>query len=137
MSRLTSASTPGWRPTFAILFLTALIVAFVLALRPAPEMLPTIEHLDKAQHALAFMLISLLGFGAWPRRPVMIVMVMLCYGAAMELAQSFTAYRQGDYQDWIADAVGVAAALGLRRLLPGLRRVGPPAALSSSSAISR
>lgn len=131
------APAPAWRPALAMLFVLALIVALVLALRPAPEVLPTIAHGDKLQHALAFMLISLLGFGAWPGRPVMIVMVMLCYGAGMELAQSFTPYRQGDYQDWIADAVGVAAALGLRRLLPGLRRSGPPAALSSSGAVSR
>lgn len=126
-----------WRPIPALLFVGALIVAFVLALRPAPEMLPTINHFDKIQHALAFMLISLLGFGAWPGRPLMIVVVMLGYGAAMELAQSFTTYRQGDYQDWVADAVGIAAALGLRALVPGLRGMRPHAALSSSSSISR
>lgn len=125
------------RPLFATLFVLALILAFVLALRPAPEMLPSINHFDKVQHAIAFMLISLLGFAAWPRRAVMIVAVMLGYAAAMELAQSFTAYRQGDYLDWLADAAGIAAAFGLRRLLPGSRRVEPSAPLSSSATISR
>lgn len=137
MNTCQPAPPPPWRPLFALLFVAALIVAFVLALRPAPEILPAINHFDKIQHALAFMVISLLGFGAWPGRPVMILIVMLGYGGAMELAQSFTSYRQGDYQDWIADAVGIAAAFGVRALLPGLRRVGPHAALSSSSVISR
>lgn len=137
MSSRQPSLAPTWRPLLALLFVTALIVAFVLALRPAPEILPQINHFDKIQHALAFMLISLLGFGAWPGRPILIVVVMLGYGGAMELAQSFTRYRQGDYQDWIADALGIAAAFGVRALLPGLRRVGPHTALSSSSVVSR
>lgn len=131
MTSPASNPTPTWRPIFALLFILALVVAIVLAVRPAPEMLPKINHFDKIQHVVAFMLISLLGFAAWPRRPLMVVLVMLIYGLAMEVAQSFTAYRQGDYQDWIADAVGVAAAFGLRCRLPWLR-CNKPAAPSSS-----
>ena len=36
---------------------------------------------------------------------------LMVYGAAMEVAQSFTAHRVGDPWDWLADAVGLLALL--------------------------
>ena len=40
-----------------------------------------------------------------------IALGLLAYGAAMEVAQSFTAHRVGDPWDWLADAVGLLALL--------------------------
>jgi hypothetical protein len=42
---------------------------------------------------------------------------LLIYGAVIELAQAATGWRQGDWLDWIANALGVAAAYGIWRWL--------------------
>ena len=58
---------------------------------------------------------------AWPQQPLAIALGLLVYGAAMEVAQSFTTHRFGDPWDWLADAVGLLVLLpfALRR-----RRLG-------------
>jgi hypothetical protein len=45
------------------------------------------------------------------------VPLLLCYGALIELAQSFLPHRAADLVDFLADAAGLAAYGGLRPLL--------------------
>ena len=62
---------------------------------------------DKAQHAVAFGTLMLLGFIAYPKCFSWMVMGLILYGAAIEIIQSWTGWRQGDVLDVVADAVGV------------------------------
>lgn len=62
---------------------------------------------DKAQHALAFGVLMLLGFVAYPKYFWRIAMSLIVYGAVIEVIQSWTGWRQGDVMDVLADAVGV------------------------------
>lgn len=62
---------------------------------------------DKAQHAFAFVLLGSLGLIAFTLRPLQILTGLLVYGGLIELAQSITGWRVGDWLDWLADAVGV------------------------------
>ena len=62
---------------------------------------------DKAQHAVALGVLMLLGFIAYPKYFWRMVMGLILYGVAIELIQSWTAWRQGDVMDALADMVGV------------------------------
>ena len=103
----------------------ALCVA-VLSLMPTNYLPAQVFSLwDKAQHALAFTALASLGLLAYPRQPWRVAIALLAFGGAIELAQAATGGRYGEWSDWLADAVGLAAGSALaahpRRLiaLPG------------------
>ena len=109
------------RTIFRLLFCTFLLAVFWLALMPAPNIAKLVSWQDKIEHAALFAGLALLALAAWPQQPLAIALGLLVYGAAMEVAQSFTAHRFGDPWDWLADAVGLLALLPfvLRRRHPG------------------
>lgn len=65
---------------------------------------------DKAQHALAFLVLGGFGLLGYSLATTRVVIGLLLYGAAIEVAQSATGWRYGDWQDWLADAVGCGSA---------------------------
>lgn len=62
---------------------------------------------DKAQHAVAFGVLMLLGFIAYPKYFWRVAIGLILYGAVIEIIQSWTGWRQGDGMDALADMVGV------------------------------
>lgn len=100
-----------------VLFFSALLSVTVLALLPV-ELLtsPVFNWWDKAQYALAFGVLSLLGFAAFPERLGRLALGMVLYGLAIELAQLAVGWRFGEWQDVLADITGVIVAWGLRSL---------------------
>ena len=62
-----------------------------------------------------------LGLLAYPRQPWRVAIALLAFGGAIELAQAATGWRYGEWSDWLADAVGLAAGSALaahpRRLI--------------------
>lgn len=96
-----------------ILFGAALVLIFVLSLMPVPEGLMVFSWQDKVEHALAFLVLGLLGERARIGGMRYWSPLLLAYGALIELAQGQTAHRMADPFDWVADAVGVAMAAAL------------------------
>ncbi len=92
-------------------FFTALVAVFWLALLPAPDIVQIVSWQDKVEHTLLFAALALLGLAGWPHGALALGIGLLAYGAAMEVAQSFTGYRVGDPLDWLADVIGVAILL--------------------------
>lgn len=89
-------------------FWLSVVGVTTLSLLPAPWLPPVaFDVWDKAQHALAFVLLGGLGLWAYATSSGRIVLGLLAYGALIEVVQSFTGWRYGDWQDWLADAVGV------------------------------
>ena len=90
----------------------ALVVSW-LALSPAPpDGLDT--GWDKLNHACAFAALTVVAVFAFPRsrRSLWLLLVgLLCFGAAIEIAQSFTPTRNAEWGDLLADAVGIAAGV--------------------------
>ena len=102
-----------------IAFLLALLSSFAVALLPSPGLPGEVDHADKIAHFLAYFGLGALGLFAWPRHALAVCLLLLAHGALVEIAQSLTDYRQGDIWDWLADAVGVMAALVVHHLFSG------------------
>jgi VanZ family protein len=109
----------AWRRRWAWLCAALVAVVGIAALTPG-DAAPTLSASDKFDHLLAFA--ALAGAGALsvqPRWPsvMKVAVLMLAYGAFIELAQTQVPGRYGDLNDWFADAVGVCLGLALVRLL--------------------
>lgn len=97
-------------------FWLALLAVAVGSLLPGPYLPPlAFDVWDKAQHAGAFAGLAALGLLAHPHHAGRVLLGLLAYGVAIEAAQSATGWRHGDWQDWLADALGVLAGWGLWR----------------------
>ncbi|MEJ6022875.1 VanZ family protein [Ramlibacter sp. PS4R-6] len=90
-------------------FWLALVVIAVLALLPATMPLPSTGW-DKANHTLAFAVLALLGSACWPSMNGRVLVALAAYGGAIEIAQTFTETRMGEWIDWLADVAGLAVA---------------------------
>jgi VanZ family protein len=94
-------------------FWAALLFTLFSAFAPSSQ----VENLlpwDKAQHFLAFYVLSVLGAAAFPKRSLIVIgSVLSGLGALIELVQAtpFVA-RDGDVFDWVADTVAIVVALG-------------------------
>ena len=103
-----------------ILFWISFVGLNVLALSPAPY-LPPLEIFnwwDKAQHAIGFGTLSVLAVLAYPSvSKLRIGVLLMVLGVLIEVVQYLGGYRFGDWQDALADGVGVVLGLGLVSLL--------------------
>ena len=99
-----------------VLFWISFVAINILALSPAPY-LPPLEIFnwwDKAQHSIAFATLAVMAVLAYPealkRR---IAFLLIVQGVLIEVLQYFSGYRYGDWQDALADGVGVLLGLCL------------------------
>ena len=82
------------------------------SLSPA-DALPAVSLWDKAQHALTWGALTLLGLAFWPGRRWAVAAYALALGAVVEGGQATMGLgRMGDLADLAADAAGIGAALG-------------------------
>jgi hypothetical protein len=95
---------------FVILFWSAVLFAFAMAILPHPPGLPTS---DKSQHMLAFAVLASLAAIAYPRTPLTWILLGLgVFGALIEVIQGTALiHRDRDMHDWIADIVASVAVL--------------------------
>jgi len=101
-----------WRWSFGALVL----VTLWLSLIPADQVPSQLHFWDKAQHALGFAALGLLGLMAYPGRLRGVMISLMLLGAGIECAQWMTGWRQGDWQDWVADCVGLLLGYSVWRL---------------------
>ncbi|HEY0953378.1 MAG TPA: VanZ family protein [Roseateles sp.] len=130
MSRLLLLCTaPERRPLWRALLLALAVAITWLALSPVPPKTADTGW-DKANHLLAFATLAFVGVWAlWPRPRLWgwLVLALLAYGVSIEVAQSFLPPREADWQDVVADGLGIAlgllAALPIARTAPAQTRV--------------
>lgn len=97
-----------------MLFILLCIGITILSLLPGSYLPPqTFNIWDKAQHAGVFLLLSLQGIFAFPKKTGAVICALLLYGAAIEVAQSTTGWRYGEFADWLADAVGIGVGFAV------------------------
>ena len=115
---------------FKFLFWLCFLALNALALSPAPY-LPPLEVFnwwDKAQHAIGFGTLAFLAALAYPLVSRYRLAALLCLqGVAIEVLQHWGGLRFGDWQDAVADAVGVVLGLGLAALYKlAAQKIGLP-----------
>ena len=103
------------------IFWLCFVALNALALSPAPY-IPPLEIFnwwDKAQHAIAFAALAVLAILAYPEASKLrIAFLLIGQGVLIEVLQYFSGYRFGDWQDAVADGVGVLGGLvGLTGLM--------------------
>lgn len=110
-----------WLTTAAVLVLTLMPAQFL------PDTGP-FNFWDKAQHALAFGVLTALGLWGWPQ-PVLrwrVLVALVALGGAIEVAQHLTGWRHGEWADWLADAAGVALVALIFLTVRPARSAEPP-----------
>lgn len=99
-----------------IIFYLSLIIILILAVLPANKIPTAFNFWDKAQHFLAFAVLTLLGLIAYigfkmqkyhTKILINLITGIIIYGAIIELIQTFLPWRSGDIRDWLADSLGV------------------------------
>lgn len=89
----------------------AVAVLLYLTLAPGQE-LPATHIWDKAQHSIAWFVLTAIGLAFWPNRPGRVGAFALFLGALVEVLQAILPFgRDGDVRDLVGDSVGIAAAL--------------------------
>ena len=91
------------------------IVLNALALMPGPYLPPLdiFNWWDKAQHAIGFGTLAVLAVLAYPdASKLRIGVLLMVLGVLIEVLQYLGGYRFGDWQDAVADGVGVLVGLG-------------------------
>jgi VanZ family protein len=71
---------------------------------------------DKLQHSLAFGVLTFLGllaYGIHQKQVRRMIISMAIYGALIEILQSLSGWRYGEFLDWVADLLGVVIAWGV------------------------
>ena len=105
------------RPVRMGLYAAAALVLLYMALAPARDV-PGVELLwDKAEHAAAWSVLTLLGLLLSTRRRWAILVFALAFGGVIEVLQAILPFgRDGEWADFAADAVGIAVAYFLWRV---------------------
>lgn len=103
------SAPPGAR-ALRLAFAAALAAVLVVSLLPPSSLPPVHTGWDKADHALAWLALGLLGMLAWPRRKAAVLAGLVAYGGAVELLQGMTGWRQPEWADLLADVLGLVVA---------------------------
>ncbi|RYH70059.1 MAG: VanZ family protein [Alcaligenaceae bacterium] len=114
MSKLISRSALYWA------FWICALAVLVLSLMPPGAPMPTTGW-DKSNHLLGFGVLALLGHWAYPGRTAIVLAGLLAYGGLIEVLQSFTPDRFAEFDDLIADGLGLALGEAVARLVGRLR----------------
>lgn len=100
-----------------ILFYSALVFIFILAVLPDPSRLPDFTRIsDKLNHFLSFLILAVLIDLAYPGVSMLRKCMFLGgYGLLIEIVQALFPYRHFSPGDLAADAAAVLAYLMIRK----------------------
>lgn len=101
-----------------------MLAAGLLALLPQAwrnELLPA--RFDNIGHLVAFFVLSLFSAFQWPHRRMLASLLLLLFGAAIELLQLFTPTHSASMGDFFRDLLGIAAGMAAALMLQAGRRL--------------
>jgi VanZ family protein len=105
-------------------FALCLLAILALALMPVPDYLPSTGW-DKANHALAFAVLAMLGCWSYPGRAAAVLLGLFAYGGLIELLQALVPYRTAESLDLLADGVGLLVGWRAIHLVQRVRKDVP------------
>lgn len=96
-----------------LLGLLLVVGLFYLSLDTPPALMRA-NHMDKVGHVGYYLLLSYwFGCILQPRRFWQLGAGLILIGALIEILQGLTPYRSMEFNDWLADSMGVLIGLGL------------------------
>jgi VanZ family protein len=109
------------RPLRLAIYGLACLILLYITLAPGKDVPEVGIIWDKAEHAIAWAVLTGAGLLLSTKRRWAIPLFAFLFGAAVEILQAVMPFgRDGDWHDLAADSVGIAAAwlvwLGMRRL---------------------
>ena len=105
---------------WSIGFWTCLLVVLFLALTPVDPNMPDTGW-DKLNHLLAFAFLFILGRQSYPGNYTSLLIGLLCYGVMIEILQSLTSYRSAEWEDLMADSMGLIVGWGAHNVFTNSR----------------
>lgn len=95
-----------------LIFWAAFIFTFASAVLPSKHVVHIFTW-DKAEHFLAFYVLTGLAVAAFPRARLVVISVGLsAFGAVIEVVQGLSFVgRDRDFQDWVTDTIAIIMAL--------------------------
>lgn len=95
-----------------LVFWAALVFTFACAVLPSQHVIHIFKW-DKAEHFLAFYVLTGLAVAAFPRGSLFVIAAALsAFGALIELVQGLSFVgRDRDFQDWVTDTIAIGMAL--------------------------
>ena len=96
-------SQPIAKVIFWLLFL-AIILGAVMPQSNSPQLFALA---DKVVHTVAFLVLALVGLRAYPRQVLVMVVVLIALGGLIEILQGYTSTRSQEWEDFLADILGV------------------------------
>ncbi|MFZ4622833.1 MAG: VanZ family protein [Rhodoferax sp.] len=107
------ASALKWSPMRAfwhVSFWTLVLTTLWLSLVPVAQVPPMLSFWDKAQHAFGFAALGFSGLMAYAGSARCLLLSLALLGVGIEVAQGLSGWRYGDWQDWMADCLGLLIA---------------------------
>jgi VanZ family protein len=102
----------------ALFFWLFIIIVSYLMLIELPPKDGSIPHIDKIQHMLVFMWLTMIGQLAYKPHRYWLAAALVLYAASTELLQGMlTTTRLASVNDWLADICGIAIAMVMFNLL--------------------
>ena len=102
----------------ALFFWLFIIIVSYLMLIELPRKDGGIPHIDKIQHMLVFMWLTMIGQLAYKPHRYWLAAALVLYAASTELLQGMlTITRLASVNDWLADICGIAMAMMLFNML--------------------
>ena len=106
-------SQPVAKVIFWLLFL-ALILGAVMPQSNSPQFFALA---DKVVHTVAFLVLTLVGLRAYPRQVLVMVVILISLGGLIEILQGYTSTRSQEWEDFLADTLGVGLGTLLAKQL--------------------
>ena len=104
-------SQPFARALFWVMCGTVLVGA----LAPQADSAHLFALADKVVHTLAFAALTLVGLRAYPRYVLIVSLLLIALGGLIEIVQGYTSTRSQEWEDFLADILGVGLGALLSR----------------------
>ena len=104
-------SQPYARPLFWAMCVTVLAGA----LAPQADSPQLFALADKVAHTLAFAALALMGLRAYPKHLLLVCALLIALGGMIEVVQGYTSTRSQEWEDFLADILGIVLGALLSR----------------------
>ena len=96
------------QPFARLLFWVMCVTVLAGALAPQADIPQLFALADKVVHTLAFAALALVGLRAYPRHALIICVLLIALGGLIEVIQGYTFTRSQEWEDFLADILGVS-----------------------------